>query len=61
MWMGEGGNEIRYTVLEGIRIWLWDIQSRRRQCRGEDNNNNAILEHRDGIREGDKVMGIWYQ
>ena len=61
MWMGEGGNGIRYTVLEGIRIWLWHIQSRRRQCRGEDNNKNAILENRDEIREGDKAMGIWYQ
>ena len=49
---GRRGNEMRYTALEGIRIWLWDIQSGRRGYRGEVNTMNAVMVHRVGIREG---------
>ena len=43
---------MRYTALEGIRIWLWDIWSGRRGYRGEVNTRNVDMVHRVEIREG---------
>ena len=61
IWKEEEGNEMGYTALEGTRIWLWDIPSGRRgvQRRGK-HNGNLVMEHRDGIGERHKAMGIWY-
>ena len=60
IWKGEEGNEMGYPALEGIRIWLWDIQSGRRGYRGDENTRNAVMEQRDGIIEGNQAMGMWY-
>ena len=44
IWKGEEGNEMGYTALEDIRIWLWDIRRWRRGYRGEVNTRNAVME-----------------
>jgi hypothetical protein len=39
-------------------MWLCDIQSGRRGYRGEENNENVVIEHRDWIREWDNALGV---
>ena len=58
IWNGEERNEMEYTALEGIRIWLWDIWHGRRGYRGEEHNDNAVVEHRGGIKDWDKALGV---
>ena len=41
---GGRGNEMRYMALEGIRIWLWDLQSWKKGYRGEVSTGNAVME-----------------
>ena len=41
---GGRGNELRYMALEGIRIWLWDLQSWKKGYRGEVSTRNAVME-----------------
>jgi hypothetical protein len=55
---GKEGIETGYTALEGIKMWLWDIWSGRRGYRGEENNENVVIEHRDWIREWDNALGV---